>query len=321
MTKAISITTAFTTLVTISLMLVSAAFAGHNGAVVSVDEQVCSATTISAEIADPSGTHKVSNMYLVVDDGNNVQYKVIPTDGTSADITVGPFSENTTVSWNVFGGGERSYDQPLWNGFGGATFSSDVSAYAASQGGSYSWVIAGVDDPNPFVNWNEVEISKCIVRDAEIISPTAGSTVFGAVDFEAKLTDDDPDNVQWAVRKGTCSAGTNTVFGNVDGKSDVATIEQTDVENQTFSFTGDMSSMEAGMYCFIYNPVEDGGESNIRETVEFNLVEIASSKNQCMKGGWSDLVDHEGNTFTNQGDCVSYVATGGKNLGAGAKIN
>ncbi|HEX5913258.1 MAG TPA: hypothetical protein VFY54_09050, partial [Rubrobacter sp.] len=47
------------------------------------------------------------------------------------------------------------------NGFGTPTFSADVNAYAASQGGSFSWVIAGVDDPNPFVNWNEVDVAGC----------------------------------------------------------------------------------------------------------------------------------------------------------------
>ena len=36
----------------------------------------------------------------------------------------------------------------------------------------------------------------------------------------------------------------------------------------------------------------------------------------CKKGGWQGLFDGEGNSFKNQGDCVSYVATGGKNTGA-----
>jgi hypothetical protein len=38
---------------------------------------------------------------------------------------------------------------------------------------------------------------------------------------------------------------------------------------------------------------------------------------QCKKGGWQDLEDDEGNSFKNQGDCVSFFATGGKNKGAG----
>lgn len=141
-------------------MFAGVALAGHNGAVVTTDVQSCSPTTFSAEIADPNGTHKVGNMYLTVDDGSSVQSENIPTDGTSADITVGPFSEDTVVSWNVFGGGESSYSQPLWNGFGESDFSTQVADYAASVGG-YSWVLSGVEDPNPFVNWNTVEVPGC----------------------------------------------------------------------------------------------------------------------------------------------------------------
>ena len=42
-----------------------------------------------------------------------------------------------------------------------------------------------------------------------------------------------------------------------------------------------------------------------------------SNKNACRKGGWETLVDADGHHFKNQGDCVSYVATKGKNKAAG----
>lgn len=145
-------------------------------------------------------------------------------------------------------------------------------------------------------------------RTAAITAPTAGQNVYGTVNFVAYLDDDDLDSIQWAVREGTCAAGTNTVFGNVDGRTDVATIDQIDLSNQTFSFTGDMSAMTLGMYCFIYNPTEDSGESNIRETVEFNLVKAPvgppTDMSQCKKGGWMTF---DNPSFKNQGDCVSYV--------------
>lgn len=44
---------------------------------------------------------------------------------------------------------------------------------------------------------------------------------------------------------------------------------------------------------------------------------VPTTKDQCKKGGWMTLVDSAGNSFKNQGDCVSFVATGGKNKGAG----
>jgi len=133
--------------------------AGHNGAVVSSEVAACEPTVLSAAIADPDGTHKVANMWLVVDDGDSVQTDVIPTNGDTVDISVGPFGADTDVSWRVFGGGERSYDQPLWNGFGGATFSADVTAYGVANG--FGWVVGGVDDPNPFTTWNEVNVPGC----------------------------------------------------------------------------------------------------------------------------------------------------------------
>ncbi len=153
-------------------------------------------------------------------------------------------------------------------------------------------------------------------RTAEITSPMPGQEVYGLVNFTAFLDDDDIDSVSWAVRQGTCAAATNTVFGNVDGHHDVATIDSSDLFNQTFAFVGDMSAMPLGMYCFVYNPVEDGGESNIREMVEFNLVEEPvgppTDMNQCKKGGWKTFNNP---VFRNQGDCVSYVQSNGRAVG------
>jgi hypothetical protein len=40
---------------------------------------------------------------------------------------------------------------------------------------------------------------------------------------------------------------------------------------------------------------------------------LPTSKGQCMNGGWKNF----GTTFKNQGDCVSFVASGGKNPPSG----
>ena len=42
-----------------------------------------------------------------------------------------------------------------------------------------------------------------------------------------------------------------------------------------------------------------------------------ATADDCKKGGWMTLVDAAGNKFKNQGDCVSYVATHGRNVAAG----
>lgn len=153
-------------------------------------------------------------------------------------------------------------------------------------------------------------------RTAAITAPTTGQDVYGLVNFAAYLDDKDEDSIQWAVRQGTCAAGTNTVFGNVDGHSDVATLDKSVLSHQAFSFTGDMSTMTPGMYCFIYNPTEDSGESNIRETVEFYLLKPPvgppTEMSQCKNDGWMTF---DTPFFKNQGDCVSYVQSNSHAVG------
>jgi choice-of-anchor C domain-containing protein len=51
-----------------------------------------------------------------------------------------------------------------------------------------------------------------------------------------------------------------------------------------------------------------------------NVTENVPTANDCKKGGWRTMIDAEGNGFKNQGDCVSYFATGGKNLGSVAPL-
>ena len=56
--------------------------------------------------------------------------------------------------------------------------------------------------------------------------------------------------------------------------------------------------------------------SNATTSIVINYP-VATSGDQCKKGGWQYLTDDLGNLFKNQGDCVSYVATKGRNKGAG----
>ena len=51
----------------------------------------------------------------------------------------------------------------------------------------------------------------------------------------------------------------------------------------------------------------------------FEPFAVATDKDSCKNGGWANLTDSNGKSFKNQGDCVSFVATGGKNLAAGPK--
>jgi hypothetical protein len=40
---------------------------------------------------------------------------------------------------------------------------------------------------------------------------------------------------------------------------------------------------------------------------------VATSKDQCEDDGWKAVTDQNGALFKNEGDCVSYVASGGRN--------
>jgi choice-of-anchor C domain-containing protein len=45
-----------------------------------------------------------------------------------------------------------------------------------------------------------------------------------------------------------------------------------------------------------------------------SVTQIVDTGEDCKNGGWKDLVDSALNHFRNQGDCVSYYATGERNL-------
>ena len=51
------------------------------------------------------------------------------------------------------------------------------------------------------------------------------------------------------------------------------------------------------------------------------ITETVPVLSECKDGGWQTMIDNVGNSFKNQGDCVSYFATGGKNLGAIAPVS
>lgn len=110
-------------------------------------------------------------------------------------------------------------------------------------------------------------------RYAEITAPDEDEIVHGDVSFEAYLMDNDYDYVDWAVREGTCAAGTNTVFGNVDGYSNTYSWTLADTYKYEFTAVADTSGWNGGMYCFIFNPREDSGETGIRLTREFYIAE------------------------------------------------
>jgi len=52
-------------------------------------------------------------------------------------------------------------------------------------------------------------------------------------------------------------------------------------------------------------------------TYNFEPYVVATDKDQCKDNGWKNVTDPSGKAFKNQGDCVSYFATKGKNQPSG----
>jgi hypothetical protein len=59
------------------------------------------------------------------------------------------------------------------------------------------------------------------------------------------------------------------------------------------------------------------GPTGVDFTATASFTLAPTSKDDCKNDGWENLTDRNGTSFKNQGDCVSYVATGGRNLAAG----
>lgn len=96
-----------------------------------------------------------------------------------------------------------------------------------------------------------------------------------------------------------------------------ATVSPTAAGAATISYAGDC--VYAGNTCsatatFAGNGNYLSSSASAGITIKYP---VAASSNQCKDGGWRYATDDLGNLFKNQGDCVSYVATKGKNKGAG----
>lgn len=184
--------------------------------------------------------------------------------GTGDFSGTGYYNPNNAYTWDVTGTVSGSSVSPFHILYTGLNAGYYVDLTGTINGdGSMSGT--ATSSSSQTFDWVTTSGAATFVRTAEITSPGDGETVSGLVSFNAILVDKDGnDNVQWAVRKGTCAAGTNTVFGNVDGFNDHYTWNGADFHAET-----DVSGWVPGMYCFIFNPTESAGDTPLRETREF----------------------------------------------------
>jgi hypothetical protein len=194
------------------------------------------------------------------------------------------------LSTGVFGG-TGSYDPNpgySWDITSGVVVGSDIDFTITynNLGAGYSVILDGVIASNGSMSgtavsssgqtftWTSPAGSATFRTSGVIIEPEVNEIVYGSTDLVAIYYDESPsvndDIVQWAVRKGTCAAGTGTVFGNVDGYSDPY-----NWDGRNFDAVMDTSSMSPGQYCFVFNPKDDTGQNNVRETRNFWIADAA----------------------------------------------
>ncbi len=115
----------------------------------------------------------------------------------------------------------------------------------------------------------------------------------------------------WSTRSFTCSNG--TILGTPGGP---ATYTLTQINSICPSAVVAAFGVNIGSNNPLYDVEADLVNFN-GTTYNFEPFVAATDKDQCKNGGWMNLTDNNGNSFKNQGDCVSFVATGGKNQAAG----
>ena len=104
----------------------------------------------------------------------------------------------------------------------------------------------------------------------------------------------------WSTRSATCSNG--LVAGTSGGPASysLAAIETLCPNANVAGFGVNIGSNNPG-----YNVLTDGFDFN-GTVYDFQLANTPKSKEDCKDGGWANRTDDQGNTFKNQGQCVSF---------------
>jgi hypothetical protein len=94
----------------------------------------------------------------------------------------------------------------------------------------------------------------------------------------------------------------------VDGGPPGSGLDSFDATPTAFTSIGDVVPTDCSVAFTLFAP----DQVTAGDIVVVDAPPLPTSKEQCKKGGWQTF-----GIFKNQGDCVSFVATGGKNPPAG----
>lgn len=234
---------------------------------------------VKVQAFDAAGNHKFDHHDIFVDAAKPMITMLEPNDG--AILPKGTSTANGTAADAQGDIVEVRYVVKEITGIDGTVISTIERGIAQGTStwsfvtpdlpvGTYRLIAQAFDEDG---NRRGVQHDVTVVEPPEasltILTPAADEVVYGTYDFTAEYLDDDEteDVIQWAIRAGTCAAGTNTVAGNVDGFTDSSTFV-----DGLFSTTLDTGLWSNGEYCFVVNPKEQSGEANLRATQYFTVM-------------------------------------------------
>jgi len=82
------------------------------------------------------------------------------------------------------------------------------------------------------------------------------------------------------------------------------------VKYGNYTVTGIQLVVDAGWAFADSEQAFDVDNTLVAATLFTYEIPVPSTKDQCKQGGWMDMARPDGTPFSNQGDCVSYVASG-----------
>ena len=163
--------------------------------------------------------------------------------------------------------------------------------------------------------WQAAEGSRSIDlngNDPGAVSQTLTTTIGNTYVVTFGLSGN-PDGAPTAKTLTVGATGAPAVVYTFDTASAGTTLADMKWAVQTYSFLATSSSTVLSFTSTTVGPFGPALDNVV-------VSEIVPTKADCKNGGWATMIDNQGNGFKNQGDCVSYFATGGKNLGSVAPL-
>jgi hypothetical protein len=217
-----------------------------------------------------------------------------------------------TVSWSA------AYGAPA--GLGTSALRLQTDATTAAKAGLYTHTMAGtpLSSVTNLSYWTYQAAGNVPVADASYQLQVDTGCGFTTLVYEPYWNGAPVAGTwqQWDVSSGlfwsskTVVCGTSTLIAGAGGPP-LYTLAQVQAmfPNATVAGIG----VNIGTYNPNYDVAVDGVQFN-DTTYNFELGTRPTTKDECKNGGWQSFNDP---AFKNQGDCVSYVATHGKNPGNG----